>query len=108
MTIPQNVADAVRRCDQSAEDSPHDESNWYVVRAELYRMTDDLVAKEAEIERKEQEWSEMFDRALVAESRLAVSNALLREWLSGKWCTPEYNAARQRAYDHLQGSGDEA
>lgn len=71
MTIPQNVADAVERLDGYARVLPGLSPCVPTIRAHL-------MSQEAEIERLNAEWHEMFDRALLAESHLAAANALLR------------------------------
>lgn len=106
MTIPKNVQDAISRINHCELHSFDDD--WLIIRAHL-------LSQDAEIARKEQEWHEMFDRALLAESRLAAANALLSEawgfmnnegidWFDSK----EDCGLLERIQSHLQGSGDEA
>jgi hypothetical protein len=101
MTLPQNVADALKSQDQSAEDSPYDESAWQTIRAHL-------MSQEAEIDELVRALTMCTDRAKRAESRLAAANAQLRlmhRVLSQAVCVAcaDDGSAKDHELDKLEG-----
>ena len=101
MTLPQNVADAVKSQDQSAEDSPYDESAWQTIRAHL-------MSQEAEIERVKSIADAHCDGRLTAIARLAAANAQLRlmhRVLSQAVCVAcaDDGSAKDHELDKLEG-----
>lgn len=103
MTLPQNVADAVKSVRKHFDLSMDDATceAWQTIRAHL-------MSQEAEIELLSVAAEQNMSDAKLAESRLAAANALLRELLGAKWCTHEYVDVCNRSATHLQGAGDEA
>jgi len=102
MTLPKDVQDAMSDAGKCAAEiggfAP-----WESIRAHL-------LSQDAEIERRFGIGGELIiarrERDAL-QSRLATADALLRELLEAKWCTPEYDEAIKRVISHLQGAGDE-
>ena len=127
MTLPQDVQDAVGVLDNACLNGRviPSEDAWQTIRAYLLSQETDIARLRTIVAECANEagavvspscsWQFLADvpyeiRMVCrnAESRLAAADALLRELLEAKWCTPEYDEAIKRVISHLQGSADEA
>lgn len=127
MTLPQNVADALKSQDQSAEDSPYDESAWQTIRAHLMRQEAEIAEGDALRERLAlilthtanalkgdpgefslHSWHDLPECAQALQDRLAAANAQLRlmhRVLSQAVCVAcaDDGSAKDHELDKLEG-----
>ena len=81
-------------------------SDYDTIRQALRDQEAEIAACRLDEKRRIAEMVVFMSRLHLAEvkaERAETADALLHELLNGKWCTPEYNDARQRAADHLGG-----